>query len=91
MPEWTYLISIGIAIILLGFLFVAYGIMRSSRESAEAEGRILDQGFKEEKEKGGGVILIGPIPIVFGSDRRYVFIAMILAIVLMLVSLVIMK
>ncbi|MCZ7358297.1 MAG: TIGR00304 family protein [Candidatus Methanoperedens sp.] len=89
MPDWTYLISIGIALILLGFLFVAYGIMRSSRESAGTEGRISDQGFKEERVKGGGVILIGPIPIVFGSDRRYVIIAMILAIVL--VALVIMK
>ena len=89
MPDWTYLISIGIALILLGILFVAYGIMRSSRESAGTEGRISDQGFKEERVKGGGVILIGPIPIVFGSDRRYVIIAMILAIVL--VALVIMK
>jgi uncharacterized protein (TIGR00304 family) len=91
MPDWTYLISIGIALILLGFLLVAYGIMRSSRESAGTEGRISDQGFKEERVKGGGVILIGPIPIVFGSDRRYVIIAMILAIVLMLVAFVIMK
>lgn len=34
--------------------------------------------------KGGGVIMIGPIPIIFGSDRKSAEIAIILAIVLML-------
>ncbi|WP_440952655.1 TIGR00304 family membrane protein [Methanococcoides sp. FTZ1] len=34
--------------------------------------------------KGGGVIMIGPIPIIFGSDRNSSEIAIILAIILML-------
>ncbi|MDI9617023.1 MAG: DUF131 domain-containing protein [Methanothrix sp.] len=34
----------------------------------------------------GGVILIGPIPIVFGSTPSMAFAAMILAIALMLIS-----
>lgn len=33
--------------------------------------------------KGGGVIMIGPIPIIFGSDYKYAVFAVILAITLM--------
>jgi len=40
---------------------------------------------KRREIKGGGVILIGPIPIVFGESRFAVY-ALILAIVLMLLS-----
>jgi|Deesub1362B_J571_1020462.scaffolds.fasta_scaffold00357_18 uncharacterized protein (TIGR00304 family) len=48
-----------------------------------------DERWEERKEKrevkGGGVILIGPIPIVFGESRYAVY-ALILAIVLMALS-----
>jgi len=37
--------------------------------------------------RGGGVLLIGPIPIVFGSDRESVRTLMILAIVLIVIVL----
>jgi uncharacterized protein (TIGR00304 family) len=40
--------------------------------------------------KGAGVLLIGPFPIVFGSDRESVRTLMILAIVLIVVVLVFM-
>ena len=40
----------------------------------------------KSKFRGGGVVLIGPIPIIFGSDRKFLIIAVILAIVLMLIS-----
>lgn len=50
-----------------------------------------EYGYSEEdrevkKEvRGGGVILIGPIPIVFG-ESRYAFYALVLAIILMVLS-----
>lgn len=44
----------------------------------------------EPKFKGGGVIMIGPIPIVFGSDNQSVQKLMILAIILMLIGFVFM-
>lgn len=44
----------------------------------------------ESEFKGGGVIMIGPIPIVFGSDNQSVQKLMILAIVLMLLGFVLM-
>ena len=36
----------------------------------------------------GGVVMIGPIPIVFGSNYRWAILAMVLAIILMVVALV---
>jgi len=45
----------------------------------------LEPKRKKVDVKGGGVVLIGPIPIVFGESRFAVY-ALILAIVLMLLS-----
>jgi len=36
--------------------------------------------------KGGGVVLIGPIPIIFGSDQRLTIVLVILAIVIMVLA-----
>lgn len=83
-----------IAMVLGLLLMLAYfiGMMRSAEESAGLEERsIPHQEIKEKKVKGGGVILIGPIPIVFGTDKKYVVLLMILAIVLMLLMLIFMK
>ncbi len=89
MPDWTLLIAAGMVLTILGFFLVAFGIMRSARESAGLEGR--DQEPREMKVKGGGVILIGPVPIVFGTDKRYALLLTILAIVLMLLALLFLK
>jgi uncharacterized protein (TIGR00304 family) len=42
---------------------------------------------KEAKVEGGGVILLGPIPIVFGTNTKWVIVALILTIILMALSL----
>ena len=89
MPDWTFLIAAGIALIMLGFFLVATGMMRYVRESAGLEDR--GQEPKDEKIKGGGVILIGPVPVVFGTDKRYALLLMILAIVFMLLAIIFLK
>ncbi|WP_297536242.1 DUF131 domain-containing protein [Thermococcus sp.] len=64
------LIGAGIALILIGFLLVFIGTIVSA--------------FSGESEvQGGGVIMIGPIPIVFGTNRGALTLAMILAVILM--------
>ncbi len=83
MPEWTFLIIIGFMLIIVGFFLAAFGMMSSVEDRREDR----NEETKEEKVKGGGVILIGPVPIVFGSDKRFALIAMILAIVIMLLVL----
>lgn len=65
--------TIGLVLALAGFavgiLAVVFVILRSARGTGQA--------------RGGGVVMIGPIPIVFGTDRESAKILMLLAIVLM--------
>jgi uncharacterized protein (TIGR00304 family) len=76
MPDLVFL---GVAIILVGFLVVFLAMMLASRSSRGGEGRT--------QVKGGGVILIGPIPIIFGSDAKWTSIAIVLTIVLIILVL----
>jgi len=64
------LILAGMGLILIGFLLVFIGTIVSA---LGGEGDV----------EGGGVIMIGPIPIVFGTSRGAAGMAMILAILLM--------
>lgn len=64
---------LGTALILVGFGVVAVALLSS--------------GGKREV-RGGGVVLVGPIPIVFGSDAKWAAVAIVLAIVLVVLSLI---
>ena len=72
------LITTGIVMIVLGMLTIFVGMLSQSLGSANTS---------KSEIKGGGVILIGPIPIVFGTDAESVKTVLILAIILMLVAL----
>ena len=63
---------------------------KKREEEMEDEERLerLERMKKPKREvKAGGVVLIGPIPIVFG-DSKYASLALILAIILMVLSLI---
>jgi uncharacterized protein (TIGR00304 family) len=48
----------------------------------------MHETYREgEKARGGGMVMIGPIPIAFGSDVSSLKVVMILTIVLMVVAL----
>jgi len=72
--------DLGFLLIILGFALAVIAmlimVLRSPRGPSSA--------------KGAGLILIGPIPIVFGTDKQSVKIVMVLAIVLILLALVVM-
>lgn len=95
MPEWSLLIVAGVILIILGFFIVALGMMHeSARREKQDTGGEENTGHEKKingKVKGGGVILVGPIPIVFGTDRRYALILMVLAIIIMLLAIVFLK
>jgi uncharacterized protein (TIGR00304 family) len=58
---------------------VGIGMMAASVASGRSESR--------GEVKGAGIVMIGPIPIVFGSDGRWASIAIVLAIILIALSL----
>ena len=71
---------IGVAIVLVGFLVVFLATAMSGRPSQEGE-------REEARVRGGGVIIIGPIPIIFGSDAKWASVAIVLAVVLVVIVL----
>jgi uncharacterized protein (TIGR00304 family) len=68
---------IALVLILLGIYFILRGLFKPSIESYG----------EKKKVRGGGVILIGPIPIVFG-ELRFALYALLLAIVLAALSII---
>lgn len=70
--------NIGLILVLAGFAISLLAVLLSLVLSMRAKGRV----------KGGGAIIIGPIPIIFGTDRQSVKIILILSIILVALLLV---
>jgi uncharacterized protein (TIGR00304 family) len=66
------LVFVGVALIIFGFLLTFAGILYSTMTGSKTQVR------------GGGVVFIGPIPIVFGTDKKMAFAVAVLAVILML-------
>ena len=73
------LVFIGILVILAGMLSMAYQSWKTGGEGIEKP---------ETGVRGAGVIMIGPIPIIFGTDVAALKLVMILAIVLMVIAVI---
>jgi uncharacterized protein (TIGR00304 family) len=67
------LISLGVVAVIIGMFLIFVGTALQASGKTE----------KNEKVSAGGVVLIGPIPIIFGSDRGMVSLALIGAVILM--------
>jgi uncharacterized protein (TIGR00304 family) len=76
MPD---LVTLGTLVILAGILVVFLATILASRSKGDEK--------KGVEVKGGGVIMIGPIPIIFGTDPKWAVAAMVLAVVLIVLSL----
>jgi len=87
--KWMML---GVALLLAGFIFVAAGMLcmfyhawkQASAGGAGETGTPEREGRPEVR--GGGIVMIGPFPIIFGTDTASVKIVIILAIVLILLA-----
>ncbi len=64
--------NIGLTLVIMGFGVVFIAVMFMVFTAAKAKGKV----------KGGGVVVIGPFPIIFGTDKESVKIILVLAIVL---------
>ncbi|MDO5835818.1 MAG: TIGR00304 family protein [Methanobacterium sp.] len=74
----------GQTIILIGIVAVVVGMLLIFIGSTFISGKT--DGNNNSKVSTGGVILIGPIPIVFGNDKSMVSIALVGAIILMILA-----
>ncbi len=75
-PEILY--SIGFALILVGVAIFALAVLLLSIRSA-GKGKI----------KGGGAVIIGPVPIIFGTDKKSLKTVLLLSIALTVLLLVV--
>ena len=73
----SLLFNTGLLLALAGFALAILAIFIAILRSARGTGKI----------RGGGVVMIGPVPIVFGTDKESARILILLGIVLMIVLL----
>jgi uncharacterized protein (TIGR00304 family) len=76
--NFALLYTLGLALVIVGIIVIVVAVIIASTG-----------GAKKGKFQGAGVIMIGPIPIIFGTDRKSIKIAVALAIVLIVVLLLI--
>lgn len=74
------LFNIGITLVLAGFLVTLVAVVLLFLKTFRGEGRV----------RGGGVVVIGPFPMVFGTDKESVTVLLILSIVLVALVLIVM-
>lgn len=70
------LIFIGITAIVIGMILIFLGT--ALQTTAKTENR--------EQIKTGGIVLIGPIPIIFGNDKGMIIIGIIAAIIIIILT-----
>ena len=73
------LYTLGIVLIFVGVLIIIIAVVLLSVS-----------GVKKGKVKGGGVIMIGPIPIIFGTDKKSVKTVLLLSLALTVMLVVVM-
>ncbi len=69
--------ALAIALILVGIIIIIVAIVAASA-----------RGARQGKVKAAGVIMIGPIPIIFGTDKKSVKTVMALALALVIVAII---
>ena len=73
MEVLTFIILAGFIISLIGLLLIVLSLISGERE--------------EERVEGGGVLIVGPLPIVFGSSRKAALIAAIIGVIMIVIVL----
>ena len=79
MADAGVLLGLGVALILVGVFIIAIVMFLLSVKSA-GKGKV----------RGGGAVIIGPVPIIFGTDRKSLKTVLLLSIVLTILLIVVM-
>lgn len=69
----TVFVTVGFALIAVGIIVIVLALIYASTRGAAKD---------NAKVRGGGVIMIGPIPIIFGTDKQSAKTAILLALAL---------
>jgi uncharacterized protein (TIGR00304 family) len=78
MADLTIFLILGIAFVIVGVIVIVIALIRASMGRGE-KGRV----------RGAGVIMIGPIPIIFGTDKKSVKEVLVLTLALVVVMLIV--
>lgn len=70
--------ALALVFTMVGLILMVLSALRERAESGEERGRV----------EGGAVVVVGPIPIVFGTSERVTKSLMVLAVVLLIVSVI---
>jgi uncharacterized protein (TIGR00304 family) len=70
--------ALGIVLVIVGIIVIVAAIIIASKS-----------GATKGKVRGAGVIMIGPIPIIFGTDKKSVKAVLVLALALTIVALIV--
>jgi len=70
--------SIGLLLVIAGFMIGILAFIIAVARSMRGGGKV----------RGGGVVMIGPVPIIFGTDKQSTRMLVLLGIILMVVFLV---
>ena len=68
---------IGLALLVIGAILI---IAKRDSQRNKDDGR--ESGEKRRKSRAGGVVVVGPIPIIFGTDWKAILIAAVAAMLL---------
>ena len=79
MIDSAALYALGIALIFVGVLVIVVAVVLFSVS-----------GTRKGKVKGGGAIIIGPVPIIFGTDKKSLKTVLLLSLALTVTLLVVM-
>ena len=78
-----------VLLLIIGFLMLTIG---SIAEISQNQDYYIDEQGKtieiKSKIKGGGVILIGPIPIVFGSNKKIALSLLMISLIIIIIMLI---
>jgi len=78
------IITLGFILVLAGVLLLIIGTLSMAYHAIYKSG--AGEGHEGTTVRGGGVIMIGPIPIIFGTDVGALKVVMILALLLMIAA-----
>jgi len=79
LPMQSPLIILGLTLIILGFIISFLAVLLMFIKAYPFRGKV----------RGGGLLMIGPIPIIFGTDKESAKILILLAVALMILAIIV--